>query len=152
MSDHTLNTPILENCENLTIGIAFTLWNEEIVSMLKNSAEEYFASCGITNIVSLEAMGAWELVQASKKLQKSCDGVLALGTVIRGDTYHFELIANSTSHGLMELNVASDTPVTMGILTTESQAQAEERANPSKLNKGKELAFTLLHTIKQLHG
>jgi len=120
--------------------------------MLKNSAEEYFASCGITNILSLEAMGAWELVQASKKLQKSCDGVLALGTVIRGDTYHFELIANSASHGLMELNIASDTPVTMGILTTESQAQAEERANPSKLNKGKELAFTLLHTIKQLHG
>jgi 6,7-dimethyl-8-ribityllumazine synthase len=52
----------------------------------------------------------------------------------------------------MELNIASDTPVTMGILTTESQEQAEERANPSKLNKGKELAFTLLHTIKQLHG
>ena len=44
MSDHTLNTPILENCENLTIGIAFTLWNKEIVSMLKNSAEEYFAA------------------------------------------------------------------------------------------------------------
>ena len=97
-------------------------------------------------------MGAWELVQASKKLQKSCDGVLALGTVIRGDTYHFELIANSASYGLMELNVSSDTPVTMGILTTESKAQAEERANPSKLNKGKELAFTLLHTIEQLHG
>jgi 6,7-dimethyl-8-ribityllumazine synthase len=152
MSDHTLSTPVLDNCKHLKIGIAFTLWNEEIVSMLKKSAEEYFNSCGITNIVSLEAMGAWELVQASKKLQKSCDGVLALGTVIRGDTYHFELIANSVSHGLMELNIASDTPVTMGILTTESQAQAEERANPSKLNKGKELAFTLLHTIKQLHG
>ena len=152
MSDHTFSTPVLDNCKHLKIGIAFTLWNEEIVCMLKKSAEEYFDSCGITNIVSLEAMGAWELVQASKKLQKSCDGVLALGTVIRGDTYHFELIANSASNGLMELNIASDIPVTMGILTTESQAQAEERANPSKLNKGKELAFTLLHTIKQLHG
>ena len=152
MSDDTLSTPVLDNCKHLKIGIAFTLWNEEIVSMLKKSAEEYFDSCGITNIVSLEAMGAWELVQASKKLQKSCDGVLALGAVIRGDTYHFELIANSASKGLMELNIASDIPVTMGILTTESQAQAEERANPSKLNKGKELAFTLLHTIKQLHG
>ena len=152
MSDDTLSTPVLDNCKHLKIGIAFTLWNEEIVSMLKKSAEEYFDSCGITNIISLEAMGAWELVQASKKLQKSCDGVLALGTVIRGDTYHFELIANSASNGLMELNIASDIPVTMGILTTESQAQAEERANPSKLNKGKELAFTLLHTIKQLHG
>ena len=152
MSDDTLSTPVLDSCKHLKIGIAFTLWDEEIVSMLKKSAEEYFDSCGITNIVSLEAMGAWELVQASKKLQKSCDGVLALGTVIRGDTYHFELIANSASKGLMELNIASDIPVTMGILTTESQAQAEERANPSKLNKGKELAFTLLHTIKQLHG
>jgi len=152
MSDDTLSTPVLDNCKHLKIGIAFTLWNEEIVSMLKKSAEEYFDSCGITNIVSLEAMGAWELVQASKKLQKSCDGVLALGAIIRGDTYHFELIANSASNGLMELNIASDIPVTMGILTTESQAQAEERANPSKLNKGKELAFTLLHTIKQLHG
>jgi len=152
MSDDTLSTPVLDNCKHLKIGIAFTLWNEEIVSMLKKSAEEYFDSCGITNIVSLEAMGAWELVQASKKLQKSCDGVLALGTVIRGDTYHFELIANSASKGLMELNISSDIPVTMGVLTTESQAQAEERANPSKLNKGKELAFTLLHTIKQLHG
>ena len=152
MSDDTLSTPVLDNCKHLKIGIAFTLWNEEIVSMLKKSAEEYFNSCGITNIVSLEAMGAWELVQASKKLQKSCDGVLALGTVIRGDTYHFELIANSASKGLMELNISSDIPVTMGVLTTESQAQAEERANPSKLNKGKELAFTLLHTIKQLHG
>ena len=152
MSDDTLSTPVLDNCKHLKIGIAFTLWNDEIVSMLKKSAEEYFNSCGITNIVSLEAMGAWELVQASKKLQKSCDGVLALGAIIRGDTYHFELIANSASNGLMELNIASDIPVTMGILTTESQAQAEERANPSKLNKGKELAFTLLHTIKQLHG
>ena len=152
MSNHTLSAPVIDNCKHLKIGIAFTLWNEEIVSMLKKSAEEYFNSCGITNIVSLEAMGAWELVQASKKLQKSCDGVLALGTVIRGDTYHFELIANSASKGLMELNISSDIPVTMGVLTTESQAQAEERANPSKLNKGKELAFTLLHTIKQLHG
>ena len=152
MSDDVLNAPVLKNCANLKIGIAFTLWNQEIVTMLKNSAEQYFADCGIKEIVTVEAVGAWELVQVTKKLQKSCDGVLALGTVIRGDTYHFELIANSASYGLMELNLTSDIPVAMGLLTTESLAQAEERANPTKLNKGKELAFTLLHTIKQWHG
>ncbi|MEK9650067.1 MAG: 6,7-dimethyl-8-ribityllumazine synthase [Gammaproteobacteria bacterium] len=151
MSGDILNTQILKNCENLKIGIAFTLWNREIIEMLKNSAEQYFKDCGITNIVTAEAVGAWELIQVSKKLQTTCDGVLALGTLIKGDTFHFELIAESATHGLMELNLSSNTPVAMGILATSTYAQAEERANPLKLNKGKELAFTLLHTIKQVH-
>ena len=152
MSSDAIQIPILEGCGEFKIGIVTTLWNKEFVSMLQKSAEQYFYDCGIQTIVHAEAVGAWELIQASKKLQHSCDGVLALGTVIKGDTYHFELIAESATQGLMHLNLQSSVPVTMGILATLTLEQAEERANPTKLNKGRELAFTLLHTIKQLDG
>ena len=152
MSSDAIQIPILEGCGELKIGIVTTLWNKELVSMLQQSAEQYFSDCGIQTIVHAEVVGAWELVQASKKLQRSCNGVLALGTVIKGDTYHFELIAESATQGLMQLNLQSNVPVTMGILATLTLEQAEKRANPAKLNKGRELAFTLLHTIKQLDG
>ena len=130
MSSDALQIPILEGCGELKIGIVTTLWNKGLVSMLQESAEQYFSDCGIQTIVHAEVVGAWELVQASKKLQRSCNGVLALGTVIKGDTYHFELIAESATQGLMQLNLQSNVPVTMHSAKTPHKTKAKKSKSP----------------------
>ncbi len=64
------------------------------------------------------------------------DGYVALGTVIRGDTYHFDIVANESSRGLMNLAVDESLAIGNGILTTENDAQAWTRAKPSEGDKG----------------
>jgi 6,7-dimethyl-8-ribityllumazine synthase len=76
--------------------------------------------------------------------------VIALGTVIRGDTPHFEYVAGECARGLMDAGLATGVPVIFGVLTTETQAQAEERAAIDRMNKGGESLEAALEMIELL--
>ncbi|VFP84085.1 6,7-dimethyl-8-ribityllumazine synthase [Candidatus Erwinia haradaeae] len=96
--------------------------------------------------------GAYELPLIVKVLAKTkkYDAIIALGTVIQGDTPHFEFVASATSSGLMNIMTHTDIPVSFGILTTQNIEQAIERAGTKKGNKGAEAALTALEMINIL--
>ena len=79
---------------------------------------------------------------------KLFDGYVALGCVIRGETYHFEIVSNESARGLSELSISYSLPIGNGILTVENIDQAIERSDPSKLNKGGAAALACLSLIK----
>ena len=131
------------------IGIAKSKWNDKYVDMLVESAVFHLEQNNIKNIKVIEVPGTWELVYATNALLEKyeCDGVISIGVIIRGETSHYDLISQNVVSGLMNLTLNTSKPVTLGILATENEAQAEERSNPNKLNKGKEFAQTILEVL-----
>ena len=96
--------------------------------------------------------GAFELPLAALKFAASGEyhAVIALGCVIRGDTPHFDYVAGECARGLMDAGLATGVPVIFGVLTTENQAQAEERAALTRMNKGGESMQAALEMIELL--
>ena len=75
------------------------------------------------------------------------DGFVALGCIIRGETYHFEIVSNESARALSDLSITYSLPIGNGILTVESKEQAIERSDPLRLNKGASAAFACLSLI-----
>jgi len=96
--------------------------------------------------------GAFELPLAAKMFAASggVDAVVALGCVIRGDTPHFDFVAGECARGLMDAGLQTGVPVIFGVLTTETRAQAEERADVARMNKGRESMEAALEMIELL--
>jgi 6,7-dimethyl-8-ribityllumazine synthase len=76
------------------------------------------------------------------------DGAVALGCIIRGETYHFEIVANESARALMDMSVQRNFPIGNGILTVENEAQALVRADPKQLDKGGDAARAALALIR----
>ena len=104
------------------------------------------------NITVVWVPGAYELPLAARALANSGkhDAIVALGTVIRGGTAHFEYVAGEASSGIANVAMTSEIPVTFGVLTTENIEQAIERAGTKAGNKGAEAALTALEMINVL--
>lgn len=104
------------------------------------------------NITLVRAPGAYELPLVARRLaeSKKYDGIVALGTVIRGGTAHFEYVAGEASSGLGQVAMNADIPVAFGVLTTENIEQAIERAGTKAGNKGAEAALVVLEMINLL--
>ena len=94
---------------------------------------------------SLEIPGAIAIaLEAARRKRRPYDGVVALGCVVRGETFHFEIVAGESARGLMDLSIARALPVGNGVLTVETMAQAEERADPNRGDKGGDAARAAL--------
>ncbi len=91
------------------------------------------------------------LLDAAEKAGAPYDGVVTLGCVVRGATYHFEIVAGESARALMDLAVARQIPLGNGIVTTENEGQAFERADPKKLDTGGDAARAalIMHVLKQ---
>ena len=134
-------------------GIISTQWNKSIVDLLLVNTERELINQGVNknNIIKIEVPGAFEIPIAAMKMASSnIDVVIALGAIVRGETLHFELIANSCAKGLNEVSLELKKPIIFGVLTTDSKAQALERADPEKGNKGSELAKSAMAIIESL--
>lgn len=106
------------------------------------------------NITLVRAPGAYELPLIARRLAKTgnYDAIIALGTVIRGGTAHFEYVAGECSKGLAQVMMESDVPVAFGVLTTETIEQAIDRAGTKAGNKGAEAALTALEMVNVLNA
>jgi len=118
---------------------------EEISDALYEGAVAALGSEVVTDRVAVP--GALEIPAAIKLAATRYDGFVALGCVIRGETYHFEIVANESARGLMDLMVSDGLCIGNGILTVEDEAQALPRANPNELNKGADAARACLALI-----
>jgi 6,7-dimethyl-8-ribityllumazine synthase len=131
---------------------------EAISDELLRGAEAQLAEAGatytrITVPGALEIPGAASMaLDVAEEEGREFDGVVALGCVIRGETYHFEIVANESSRGLMDLSVFRGIPVGNGILTVENEAQAWERAKTDHGDKGGGAAEAVLSLIRMKRG
>ena len=136
------------------VAIAIARFNHFINDSLLEGAIDALKRIGQVkdeNITVVWVPGAYELPLAVRALTKSgYDAVVALGTVIRGGTAHFEFVAGECSSGLSHVAMNSEIPVAFGVLTTESIEQAIERAGTKAGNKGAEAALTALEMINVL--
>ena len=130
------------------VAVVASRFNEPIVKKLVDGALEALLKYGVVfeDIDVVWVPGAWELPLAARWLLASerYDGIVAVGAVIRGDTAHFDYIAGEASKGLAQASVESETPIGFGVLTTDTDEQAEERAGGAHGNKGWDAAVAML--------
>jgi 6,7-dimethyl-8-ribityllumazine synthase len=119
-------------------------FNQTITDALLAGARAALSEAGASpaDLEDMSVPGAFELPQAARYAAGSghFDAIIALGCVIRGGTPHFEYISSAVTQGIMGAALQSGVPIAFGVLTTDSQEQAEERAGPGRDNKGWEAA------------
>ena len=145
LSDY--NKDSLPDVSNLRFGIVVSQWNDDITDGLFKGAYETLLDCGVSsvNIVKLEVPGSFELIYGSKILfKKNCDAIICLGSVIQGETKHFDYVCQGVTNGIKDLNIALDIPVIFGVLTDNSKEQAINRSGGIHGNKGVEAAITAI--------
>lgn len=123
-------------------------WNPRIVDALIDGALHALRDHGVGDdaIDLVRVPGAWEIPQAAATLaaNRRCAAILALGCVVRGDTRHYEQVADGCANGLMHVALAHGVPVLNGVLAVELHADAEARAGGVHGNKGEEVALAAL--------
>ena len=138
----------IPNAKALRFGIVVSEWNDEITEGLYNGAHEALLDCGALekNIVRWNVPGSFELTFGSKKLAatKKLDAIIAIGSVIQGETKHFDFVCSATAQGIKDLNVQLDIPVIFCVLTDNNIQQSRERSGGKHGNKGTEAAITAI--------
>jgi 6,7-dimethyl-8-ribityllumazine synthase len=135
------------------VVIVKTEWNAHIINKLEAGVKKVLKEQGI-GCKTLTVPGAFELPFAVKNHYAYCDtntlpdAYITLGTIIRGDTPHFDYVCKAVTDGLVQLNLALDVPVIFGVLTVENEQQAKERIGGAHGHKGEEAAITAIKMIK----
>lgn len=129
-------------------AIVWSRFNRAVVERLVDGAKACFAEHGVSEgtLYVVEVPGAWELPLAAQKLARSqqFDAIVALGAVIRGGTPHFEYVSQGTAFGLVRAALDTNVPIIFGVLTTDDDAQALDRAGGAHGNKGRDAALTAI--------
>jgi 6,7-dimethyl-8-ribityllumazine synthase len=137
------------------IGIVVSRFNNEVTSKLRTGARNKLIEKGIAacNIIEVEVPGAFEIPLAARTLieYQRVDGVVALGAIIRGETSHYDYVCNAVERGCSEISLKYGRPVGFGVLTTENDEQAMDRAGGKWGNKGAEAAEVTLEMCELLH-
>lgn len=139
--------------KQIKIAIVKSLYYQELTENLEKACRKTLIKKGVldTNIQTIEVPGSWEIPLIIKKLaqSKKFDGLVAFGIILKGETYHFEAIANEVSRSLMNIGLEFNIPVTFEVLAVYNLNQAKKRSS-GEYNKGIEAAKTVLQTIKAL--
>ena len=138
-------------------AIVASRWNPNITDTLVAGARRAFADHGVADdaVDVIRVPGAWEIPVACARLAASGGyaALLALGCVVRGDTRHYEQVADGCSDALMRVALDTRVPVANGVLAVDDYADAEKRAGGSHGNKGEEAALVAIemsHLLEQL--
>jgi len=136
--NEAINFPEMDGSE-VRVGIIKARWHEDILDELVAGVKTSLAECGVPedSIVISEVPGSFELPLATRYLALSgtVDVVIPMGLLIKGDTYHFEVIADTVTRGLMDIGLSTGVPVIFGVLTVNTEEQAKYRAE-GKNNHG----------------
>ncbi|MCX0272322.1 6,7-dimethyl-8-ribityllumazine synthase [Nocardia rhamnosiphila] len=144
----------LADAKDLRLAIVASRWHTEICDTLVANAERVAAEAGVRHITVARCAGAMELPVLAQELARTHDAVVALGVVIRGGTPHFDYVCDSVTAGLTRVSLDESTPVANGVLTTDNEAQALDRAGlpDSAENKGEQAAAAALDAALTLRG
>lgn len=149
LSDYDLNS--VPSGSGMKIGIAVAEWNYEITGALLQGAIDTLKKHGVweKDISVKHVPGTFELTFAASAMMahEELDAVIVLGCVIQGETRHFDFICDGVSNGITSLNNMAEIPVIFGVLTTNDQQQAIDRAGGKHGNKGDEAGVTAIKMI-----
>ncbi|MBI1305815.1 MAG: 6,7-dimethyl-8-ribityllumazine synthase [Bacteroidetes bacterium] len=145
----------LPSLPDAKISIIVSEWNEAVTKSLAEGAKRILYQAGLheKNVVLNWVPGSYELILGAQKMaaNTSIDAVIVLGCVIQGETRHFDFICDAVAHGIAQVSLKFDKPVIFGVLTTDNQEQAMERAGGKHGNKGEEAAYTALRMLQEFH-
>ncbi len=147
LSDYDKAT--IPNAKNFRFGIVVSEWNDDVTEGLFQGAFDAILDCGgiKENIVRWNVPGSFELIYGCKKMQQSydmLDAVIAIGSVIQGETKHFDFVCDGVTQGIKDLNVQSDIPVIFCVLTDNNKQQSLDRSGGKHGNKGTEAAIAAI--------
>ena len=137
--------------QSLKVGIICSRFNEFVVNALLDGAKRNLAKHGVQdkNIEVFWVPGAYEIPVTARLMavSRKYDALIALGTVIRGDTAHFEYVAGPCAEGIMQVQLETLVPIGFGVLTVENVEQAAARSRPDDTNKGFEAAEVAIEMV-----
>ncbi|MGH8233194.1 MAG: 6,7-dimethyl-8-ribityllumazine synthase [Rhodanobacteraceae bacterium] len=157
MSDQHASQPVdLRSPPGARYAVIASRWNGEIVDALVDGARLAFASHDVADdmLDVLRVPGAWELPVLAKHLAAGgrYAAIVALGCVVRGETRHYEQVADQCAAGLMRVAIDSGVPVLNGVLAVEDEADAWARAGGARGNKGANVAKVAIEMASMMQG
>lgn len=150
LSDYDINK--VPDASNMCFGIVVAEWNNEITGALLDGTVKTLEKHGALqeNIHIKSVPGSFELIYGAQQMCKDdgFDAVIILGSVIRGETPHFDYICQGVTYGIAHLNAVQNIPVIYGLLTTNDLQQAKDRSGGKLGNKGDECAIDAIKMAK----
>jgi len=150
LSNYDINS--VPSANNMRFGIVVAEWNFEVTSALANGAVETLKKHGaIENNITIKYVpGTFELPLGGQFFAElnNVDAIILLGCVIQGETRHFDYICEAVAQGTKDLNLKYNMPFIFGVLTTNNQQQAIDRAGGKHGNKGDEAAVTAIKMVE----
>jgi 6,7-dimethyl-8-ribityllumazine synthase len=137
----------IPNASKFRFGIVVSEWNDSITEGLFQGAYNTLIEHGVlpNNIIRWNVPGSFELIYGSKKMQHQLvNAVIAIGSVIQGETKHFDFVCEGVAQGIKDLNVLYETPVVFCVLTDNTMQQAIDRSGGKHGNKGTEAAVAAI--------
>ncbi|GAB4947067.1 6,7-dimethyl-8-ribityllumazine synthase [Mycobacterium avium subsp. hominissuis] len=145
------------DASGVRLGIVASTWHSRICDALLAGARKVAADSGVENPTVVRVLGAIEIPVVAQELARNHDAVVALGVVIRGQTPHFEYVCDAVTQGITRVSLDASTPVANGVLTTDNEQQALDRAGlpDSAEDKGAQAAGAALSaalTLRELRA
>jgi len=145
----TYDKTSIPNAKDFRFGIVVSEWNHDITEGMFQGAFEALKDCGAINenIVRWNVPGSFELIYGCKRMAESydmLDAVIAIGSVIQGETKHFDYVCEAVAQGIKDLNVRGNIPVIFCVLTDNTMQQAIDRSGGKHGNKGTEAAIAAI--------
>ena len=138
---------------DLHVGIAAATWYQGITDKLLDAAVSWLEDADVGRVSVLRVPGALELPVASRALLDSgCDAVVAIGTIVKGDTDHYEIVVRESTAGIAQVALTSGKPVTNAVLAVHDIQDAIDRSGPGADNKGIEAASAAVSAALAMRG
>lgn len=139
------------NINQKVFAIIVSEWNESVTEAMFEGAYNTLRENGVRkeNILRRDVPGSYELPLAAQWMaeKEEIDAVICIGCVVQGETRHFDFICDAVAHGIKDVNLKYNKPVIFGVLTTDNQQQALDRAGGKHGNKGDEAAITAIKML-----
>lgn len=133
-------TPKEIDGKGLRVGIITARWNEQYTTNLRNYTYETLRESGVEaeDVIEMSVPGSFELPFACQKMldEQNPDVIIAIGVLIKGETMHFEYIAEATTKGIMDISLVNEKPIIFGVLTCLTEEQVGTRAGEDDHNHG----------------
>jgi 6,7-dimethyl-8-ribityllumazine synthase len=146
----------LPSASDMRFGVVVSEWNPNVTEGLLEGVLQTLQNQGAApdQIIVQYVPGSFELVYGAKFLAENAkvDAVIALGSVVRGDTPHFDYVCQGVTNGISYLNTTQTVPIIFGVLTTDNMEQATDRAGGRYGNKGDEAAVTAIKMVAMKRG
>mgnify|MGYP001035820632 CR=1 FL=1 len=150
--DFDINLSQRSVARSVKVSLVVAKWNKEITDGLKKGAVDALLQLGMyeRNINVVEVPGSFELPFAAKQVidNQEVDAVICIGSVIKGETSHFDYVCQGVTYGIQKLNVNGDVPVIFCVLTDDNIQQSKDRSGGKHGNKGVEAAVTAIEMIQ----